>query len=53
MSAQRIRIKLKGFDHYLLDKSVKEIYDTAERNGSRLSGPMPLPTKIEKYCVLR
>ena len=52
-TTERIRIKLKAFDHYLLDKSVKEIYDTAERNGSRVAGPIPFPTRIEKFCVLR
>jgi small subunit ribosomal protein S10 len=50
---QKIRIRLKAFDHKLLDQSTTEIVDTANRTGARLVGPIPLPTKIEKYCVLR
>lgn len=50
---QKIRIRLKGFDHKLLDQSTGEIVETAKRTGARLAGPIPLPTKIEKYCVLR
>ncbi len=52
-SAPRIRIKLKSFDHRLLDKSAGEIVDTAKRTGASVSGPVPLPTKISRYCVLR
>ena len=52
-SATKIRIRLKAFDHQLLDKSTTEIVDTAKRTGARLSGPIPLPTKIERYTVLR
>lgn len=48
-----IRIRLKAYDHRLLDQSVKEIVDTAKRTGASLRGPIPLPTKINKYCVLR
>jgi len=51
--SDRIRIKLKAFDHKLLDGSVNEIIDTVTRTGARIAGPIPLPTKIHKYCVLR
>ncbi len=50
---QKIRIKLKAYDHRLLDQSVKEIVDTASRTGARISGPVPLPTQISKFTVLR
>lgn len=50
---QKVRIRLKGFDHKLLDQSTGEIVETAKRTGARLSGPIPLPTKIERYTVLR
>ncbi len=50
---QRIRIRLKAFDHRLLDQSVEEIVDTAKRTGARVVGPIPLPTVTNKYCVLR
>jgi small subunit ribosomal protein S10 len=50
---QKIRIRLKAFDHRLLDQSVEEIVDTARRTGARVVGPIPLPTVINKYCVLR
>ncbi|HZX35528.1 MAG TPA: 30S ribosomal protein S10 [Thermodesulfobacteriota bacterium] len=53
MESQRIRIRLKGYDHRLLDRSVKEIVETAKRTGARIKGPIPLPTKINKFCVLR
>ncbi|VAV83533.1 SSU ribosomal protein S10p (S20e) [hydrothermal vent metagenome] len=53
MESQRIRIRLKAYDHRLLDHSVKEIVETAKRTGANLKGPIPLPTKISKYCVLR
>jgi small subunit ribosomal protein S10 len=53
MVNQKIRIKLKAYDHRLLDRSVKEIVETAKRTGSEIKGPIPLPTKINKYCVLR
>ena len=53
MSSQKIRIRLKGYDHKLLDQSVGEIVDTAKRTGARVAGPIPLPTVINKYCVLR
>lgn len=51
--AQRIRIRLKGFDSRLVDQSSKEIVDTAKRTGAMIAGPVPLPTKIERYTVLR
>ena len=49
----KIRIKLKAYDHRLLDQSVREIVETARRTGARISGPVPLPTKINKITVLR
>lgn len=49
---QRIRIRLKAFDHKLIDNSTKEIVDTAKRTGARIKGPIPLPTKIERYTIL-
>jgi small subunit ribosomal protein S10 len=51
--AQRIRVKLKAFDHKLIDKSAQEIVATARRTGAEISGPIPLPTRIEKFTVLR
>jgi small subunit ribosomal protein S10 len=50
---QRIRIKLKAYDHKILDQSVNEIIETVRRTGGRLAGPIPLPTRINKYTVLR
>lgn len=50
---QKVRIRLKGFDHKLLDQSTSEIVETAKRTGARLSGPIPLPTRIERFTVLR
>ncbi len=50
---QKIRIKLKAYDHRLLDQSVKEIVDTAQRTGARIAGPVPLPTNISKFTILR
>ena len=49
----RIRIRLKAYDHGLLDQSAGEIVETAKRTGAKVAGPIPLPTKINKYCVLR
>ncbi len=49
----KIRIKLKSFDNTLLDKSAREIVETAKRTGARIAGPVPLPTRISRYCVLR
>ena len=53
MSTPRIRIRLKASDHNLLDQSAGEIVETAKRTGAKVTGPIPLPTKINKYCVLR
>jgi small subunit ribosomal protein S10 len=53
MANNRIRIRLKAYDHKLLDQSVGEITDTVKRTGARIAGPIPLPTKINKYTVLR
>ena len=50
---QKIRIRLKGYDYKLLDQSAAEIVDTAKRTGARVSGPIPLPTSINKFTVLR
>lgn len=50
---QRIRIKLKGYDHRVLDQSVTEIVDTAKRTGAKVVGPIPLPTRIERFTVQR
>ena len=49
----RIRVKLKAYDHRLIDKSSREIVDTVKRTGADISGPVPLPIKINKYTVLR
>jgi small subunit ribosomal protein S10 len=49
---QKIRIKLKAFDYRLIDQSVIEIVDTAKRTGAQVRGPIPLPTKLERYTVL-
>jgi len=51
--AQRIRIRLKAYDHKLLDQSAAEIIDTVIRTQARTAGPVPLPTRINKYTVLR
>ncbi len=53
MDSQNIRIRLKAFDHRVLDQSTGEIVNTARRTGARVRGPIPLPTHIEKYTVLR
>ena len=53
MDNQSIRIRLKAFDHRILDQSTGEIVSTAKRTGASVRGPIPLPTKIEKYTVLR
>jgi len=52
MTSQRIRIRLKAFDHRLIDQSAREIVETARRTGAQLRGPIPLPTKKEKFTVL-
>tara|TARA_Y100001937_G_scaffold122491_2_gene183707 strand:+ start:69343 stop:69648 length:306 start_codon:yes stop_codon:yes gene_type:complete len=51
--AQRIRVKLKAFDHKLIDRSAAEIVATARRTGAEISGPIPLPTRVEKFTILR
>ena len=53
MENQNIRIRLKAFDHRILDASTKEIVSTAKRTGAGVHGPVPLPTRIEKFTVLR
>jgi len=53
MTGQRIRVKLRAFDHKLIDQSTYEIVATAKRTGAKVSGPIPLPTKIERYTILR
>jgi small subunit ribosomal protein S10 len=52
MANQRIRIRLKAFDHRLIDQSAREIVDTAKRTGAQVRGPVPLPSKHERYTVL-
>jgi len=52
MADQRIRIKLKAFDHRLIDRSASEIVETAKRTGATVRGPIPLPTRIERFTVL-
>jgi small subunit ribosomal protein S10 len=51
-ATQTIRIRLKSFDHRLIDQSAKEIVETAKRTGARINGPIPLPTKKERFTVL-
>ncbi|MCK5800017.1 MAG: 30S ribosomal protein S10 [Deltaproteobacteria bacterium] len=53
MQTPKIRIRLKAYDHRQLDQSAAEIVDTAVRTGAKISGPVPLPTRINKYTVLR
>jgi small subunit ribosomal protein S10 len=53
MNNQRIRIRLKSFDHRVLDASSKDIVETAKRTGARVAGPIPMPTRIERYTVNR
>jgi small subunit ribosomal protein S10 len=53
MAKQRIRIRLKAYDHRVLDQSAVQIVETAERTGARVVGPVPLPTRIEKFSVIR
>ncbi|AGI27129.1 30S ribosomal protein S10 [Candidatus Portiera aleyrodidarum] len=52
MKKQKIRIRLKSFEKILIDKSAKEIVDTAKRTGAQVKGPIPLPNKIERYTIL-
>ena len=53
MAKQRIRIRLKAYDHRILDQSAIRIIETAERTGAGVIGPVPLPTRIERFCVRR
>ncbi|AGG07543.1 30S ribosomal protein S10 [Dehalococcoides mccartyi] len=53
MAKQKIRIKLKGFDHKILDQSALQIVEALERTGATISGPVPLPTRIQRYSVIR
>ncbi len=53
MLNQKIRICLRAYDHKLLDQSVEEIVNTVKKTGANIAGPIPLPTVINKYCVLR
>lgn len=53
MVKRKIRIKLKSFDHRILDQSTIQIVETAEQTGAQIAGPVPLPTHIEKFCVIR
>ena len=50
---QKIRIRLKAYDHRILDQAASNIVDTAESTGAKVSGPVPLPTKVEKFSVIR
>src|SRR5213083_662897 len=50
---QKIRIRLKAFDHKILDQSAAQIVETAERTGAAVAGPVPLPTRIERFTVIR
>jgi small subunit ribosomal protein S10 len=53
VTSQKIRIILKAFDHRILDQSAGQIVEAAERTGARVSGPVPLPTSIKRFCVIR
>jgi small subunit ribosomal protein S10 len=53
MADQRIRIRMEAYDHKTLDQSALDIVETAKRTGARVCGPVPLPTRIERYTVLR
>ncbi|MBI4185022.1 MAG: 30S ribosomal protein S10 [Proteobacteria bacterium] len=53
MESQNIRIRLKAFDHRVLDQSTREIVNTAKRTGAQVRGPIPLPTRIERFTVNR
>jgi len=53
VAGQKIRIRLKAYDHELIDKSTKKIVDTAKRTGADIAGPVPLPTERSLYCVIR
>ena len=53
MPKQKIRIKLKAYDHRILDRSAELIVEAAEQTGAKVAGPIPLPTSIKKFCVIR
>lgn len=53
MNAKKIRVKIQGYDHRVVDQSVQKIVDTAIRTGAKIAGPIPLPTHIKKYTVIR
>jgi small subunit ribosomal protein S10 len=53
MAKQNIRIRLKAYDHRVIDQSARRIVETAERSGAQVVGPVPLPTKIERFTVMR
>ena len=53
MHKQRIRIRLKAYDHRILDQSARQIVEVAEGTGAAVAGPIPLPTRIRKFCVIR
>jgi len=53
VAKQKIRIRLKAYDHKILDQSAQQIVETAERTGALVAGPVPLPTRIERYSVIR
>jgi small subunit ribosomal protein S10 len=53
MEGERIRIRMEAYDHRVLDQSAAEIVETSKRTGARVKGPIPLPTRIERYTVLR
>lgn len=53
MASQKIRIRLKGYDHEIVDQSTRLIVDTAQKTGAKVSGPIPLPTERNLYCVIR
>ena len=53
MSTERIRIKIRAYDHRILDNAAKKIIETVKRIGGKISGPVPLPTEVEKFTILR
>ena len=53
MSYQKVRVKIKGFDHRLVDQAARQIVEAVERTGAIVVGPVPFPTRIEKFCVIR
>jgi len=53
MAAQRIRIRLKAYDHRVIDQSVRDIVETVKRTGAMVAGPIPLPTRVERFTVQR